>query len=109
MAPAGPAQPPADPAHPHLWPVEHAAELKAPVLGLYGGKDPLSQAAPAMEEALKKAGKTGSSIHVYPDAGHGFHADYRDSYVEADAKDGWSRLLAFYAANGAAPRPYKAA
>jgi carboxymethylenebutenolidase len=109
MAPAGPPQPPADPAHPRLWPVEHAAELKAPVLGLYGGKDPLSQAAPAMEEALKKAGKTGSSLHVYPDAGHGFHADYRDSYVEPDAKDGWSRLLAFYAANGVAPRAYKAA
>ncbi len=57
-----------------------------------------------MEAALKAAGKTGSSIHVYPDAGHGFHADYRDSYVEADAKDGWSRLLAFFAANGVAPR-----
>jgi carboxymethylenebutenolidase len=99
---------PADPAHPHLWPVEHAAELKCPVLGLYGGKDPLSQAVPAMEAALKAAGKTASSIHVYPDAGHGFHADYRDSYVEADAKDGWSRLLAFFAANGVGPRAYTA-
>jgi carboxymethylenebutenolidase len=107
MAPIGNAPP--DPAHPRLWPLDHAAELKAPVLGLYGGKDVLSQAAPAMEAALKAAGKTGSSIHVYPDAGHGFHADYRDSYVEADANDGWSRLLAFFAANGVAPRAYTAA
>ncbi|HWF78834.1 MAG TPA: dienelactone hydrolase family protein [Caulobacteraceae bacterium] len=106
MAPVGDAPP--DPANPRLWPVEHAADQKCPVLGLYGGKDPLSQAVPQMEAALKAAGKTGSILHVYPDAGHGFHADYRDSYVEADAKDGWARLLAFYAANGVAPRAYKA-
>ena len=108
MAPIGP-QPPADPAHPRLWPIEHVAELKAPVLGLYGAKDQLSKAAPDMEAALQKAGKTKTQIHVYPDAGHGFHADYRDSYVEADAKDGWNRLLAFFAANGVGPRAYKAA
>jgi carboxymethylenebutenolidase len=101
--------PPPDLAHRPLWPIEHVAELKCPVLGLYGGKDPLSQAAPAMEAALKKAGKRGTEIHVYPDAGHGFHADYRSSYVEADAQDGWSRLLAFFAANGVAPRKYVAA
>ena len=92
-----------------VWFREHVADLKCPVLGLYGGKDPLSQAVPAMEAALKAAGKTSSSIHVYADAGHGFHADYRDSYVEADAKDGWSKLLAFFAANGVAPRAFKAA
>ena len=101
MAPA-PGQAP-DPEHPRLWPIEHAAELKAPVLGLYGGKDPLSQAAPAMREALAKAGKTGSEIIVYDDAGHGFHADYRSSYVEADAKDGWTKMLAFFAKNGVGP------
>ena len=44
--------------------------------------------------ALKAAGKTRQRDHRLPDAGHGFHADYRASYVEADAKDGWSRLLA---------------
>lgn len=109
MAPPAGSPPPTagDPAR--LWPVDHAAELHGPVLGLYGGKDPLSQAAPAMRAALAKAGKTTSEIIVYADAGHGFHADYRSSYVEADAKDGWSRLLAFFAANGVAPRPYKAA
>ncbi len=43
------------------------------------------------------AHKTDSEIIVYPDAGHGFHADYRDSYNAADATDGWTRMLAFFA------------
>jgi carboxymethylenebutenolidase len=90
-----------------LWPIEHAAGLRCPVLGLYGGKDPLAQSIPAMREALAAAGKTSSEIIVYQDAGHGFHADYRASYNETDAKDGWSRLLAFFAANGVLPRPFR--
>jgi carboxymethylenebutenolidase len=102
MGPAANA-PPADPAHPRLWPIEHAADLKAPVLGLYGGKDPLSLAVPAMRAALEAAGKTGTEIIVYEDAGHGFHADYRASYNEADAIDGWQRLKTFFAANGLLP------
>ena len=105
MAPPAGA-PPADPDHPRLWPIEHVAELHCPVLGLYGGKDPLSQAAPAMRQALAAAGKTGTEIIVYADAGHGFHADYRASYVEADARDGWQRLLAFLGVNGVLPRPF---
>ena len=84
--------------------IPRAAELKAPVLGLYGALD---QGIPqtdveAMRAALKAAGKTGSDIHVYADAPHGFHADYRDSYREADAKDGWARMLAHFRANGVA-------
>ena len=79
-----------------------AGELHAPVLGLYGGQDQgIDQGQrDAMVAALEKAGKKGSSIHVYPDAGHGFHADYRSSYNEADAKDGWARMLAHFKANG---------
>ena len=92
-----------------LWPAEHVADLHAPVLGLYGAKDGLAAGVPAMRDALGKAGKTGSQIIVYPDAGHGFHADYRASYVAADATDGWTRMLAFFAAHGVAPRPYKGA
>ena len=83
----------------HIWPVNHVADLHCPVLGLYGGKDPLSQGAPAMRKALADAGKTGEIV-VYPDAGHGFHADYRVSYNPADAADGWSRMLAFFRRNG---------
>lgn len=84
--------------------IARAGELKAPVLGLYGGLDrgiPLTDVE-AMRAALKAAGKTGSDIHVYPQAQHGFHADYRPSYSEADARDGWARLLAHFKAHGVA-------
>ena len=81
------------------WPVDVAADLKAPVLGLYGGRDqgiPLDSVE-QMRQALARAGQTGSEIVVYDDAPHGFHADYRASYVAADAKDGWDRLTALFA------------
>ena len=90
-----------DPLHPK-HPVDVAKELKAPVLGLYGEKDggiPL-ETVEAMRAALGP--DSASSIHVYPGAPHGFNADYRESYVEADAKDGWAKMLAFFAANGVA-------
>jgi carboxymethylenebutenolidase len=86
------------------FPIDKAAQLKAPVLGLYGGQDPLAQAVPAMRQALDAAHETGTEIIVYPDAGHGFHADYRTSYNDADARDGWMRMLAHFAANGAVSR-----
>ncbi|WP_442679820.1 dienelactone hydrolase family protein [Sphingomonas sp. ASY06-1R] len=84
--------------------IARAGEVRAPVLGLYGAKDqgiPQDQVQ-AMAAALQKAGKSGSAVHVYPDAGHGFHADYRDSYNAADAKDGWARMLAHFKAHGVA-------
>ena len=84
--------------------IARAGELKAPVLGLYGALDqgiPQSDVQ-AMKAALAAAGKKGSYIHVYADAQHGFHADYRPSYNEADARDGWARLLAHFKANGVA-------
>ena len=80
------------------WPVDLAPDLKAPVLGLYGGQDrgiPVSSVE-TMRAALATAGKSDSEIVVYPDAPHAFHADYRPSYREADARDGWRRLLAFF-------------
>jgi carboxymethylenebutenolidase len=89
-----------------MWPIDKVADLQAPVLGLYANpaKDPTSVPAPAMREALAKAGKSGSEIIIYEDAGHGFHADYRPSYNAADATDGWSRLLAHFALNDVPPR-----
>ncbi len=83
------------------YPVDVAAELKAPVLGLYGGQD---QGIPQdtvekMRAACKAAGKT-CEIVVYPDAGHAFNADYRPSYREAAAKDGWARTLAWFKEHG---------
>jgi carboxymethylenebutenolidase len=75
--------------------------LKAPVLGLYGGKDEgiPSDTVASFREALKKAGKP-SEIEVYPDAGHAFFADYRPSYREGPAEDGWRRLQAWLKEHG---------
>lgn len=84
--------------------IARAGELKAPVLGLYGGLDkgiPQSQT-DAMRAALKAAGNTTSDIITYPDAEHGFHADYRASYNAAAAADGWKRALAHFRKYGVA-------
>ncbi|HRL07742.1 MAG TPA: dienelactone hydrolase family protein, partial [Brevundimonas diminuta] len=80
------------------WPIDLAGELKAPVLGLYGGADSgiPNDTVKAMNDALKAAGRNDSQIVLYDDAPHGFHADYRASYREADARDGWRRLLALF-------------
>lgn len=85
-----------DPLHPK-HPVDLAGQLKAPVLGLYGGADggiPLPTIE-KMRAAVKDAGKT-AEIIVYDDAPHGFHADYRPSYRKAAAEDGWKRLVAWF-------------
>ncbi len=80
-------------------PIDVAKDLKAPVLGLYGGKDPgiTLESIAQMRNALAggDAAARASDIVVYPEAGHGFHADYRPSYNAEAAKDGWARTLAW--------------
>jgi carboxymethylenebutenolidase len=78
-------------------PIDIAASLKVPVLGLYGGAD---QGIPAttvdqMRAALKAAGNP-SEIIVYPDVPHAFNADYRPSYRKEAADDGWKRLQEWF-------------
>jgi carboxymethylenebutenolidase len=82
--------------------IDLAAQVNAPVLGLYAGQDHNITAADidAMRATLAKAGNTKSRIDVFADAQHGFNADYRDTYNEKDAKEGWSRMLAWFKANG---------
>ncbi len=78
-----------------------AGMINAPQLSLYGAKDgsiPQDQVQ-AAAAAVKAAGKT-EEVVVYPDAGHAFHADYRPSYVKADAEDGWKRAIAWFKAHG---------
>ncbi len=89
-------------ADPHTDPMpknalDLAAQVKEPVLGLYGEADqgiPVAQVK-EMEGKLKAAGKT-AEFHIYPGAPHGFHADYRASYREDAAKDGWNKLQAWF-------------
>ena len=85
-------------------PIDVAAQLNAPVLGLYGAQDngiPVSTVT-AMQEALKQgsAAAKASEFVVYPDAGHAFHADYRPSYRPDPAKDGWARCQAWFKQHG---------
>jgi carboxymethylenebutenolidase len=92
----------ADELHPK-HPVDVVADLKAPVLGLYGGADmgiPV-ETVEQMKKALKDAKKPGEIV-LYPDTPHGFNADYRPSYRKDKADDGWKRMLEWFKTNGVA-------
>ena len=84
-------------------PVDVAALINAPVLGLYGAADGgiANDTVEQMRAALKAAGKK-SEIILFPDTPHGFHADYRPTYRKAQADEGWAKLTAWFRANGAA-------
>jgi carboxymethylenebutenolidase len=84
-------------------PVDIAAKLKAPVLGLYGGKDTgiPQDTIEKMRAAVMAAGGK-SEIVVYPNAGHGFNADYRPGYDKDAAQDGFRRLQEWFKKYGAA-------
>jgi carboxymethylenebutenolidase len=84
-------------------PVDLAASMNAPVLGLYGEADTGIPVATVeqMRAALKDAGKT-AEIVVYPDTPHAFFADYRPSYRKDKAEDGWKRMLDWFKKYGVA-------
>lgn len=84
-------------------PIDIVSDLKAPVLGLYGEADggiPV-ESVEKMRAALKAAGKP-AEIVLYPETPHGFYADYRESYRNEAADDGWKRLLAWFKQHGVA-------
>ena len=83
-------------------PLDLAAQIKAPVLGLYGAADtgiPVSDVE-RMKQALAAAGSNkaaqASQFVVYPDTPHAFHADYRATYRQGPAQDGWARANAWF-------------
>jgi carboxymethylenebutenolidase len=80
-----------------VGPLDVAAKITAPVLGLYGEADQGIPVADVkeMEAALKAAGRTAEFI-MYPGAPHAFNADYRESYRADAAKDGWARCVAWF-------------
>ncbi len=83
------------------YPVDLAGELKCPLLGLYGGQDTsISQADVQRAATAARASGRDVQIVVYPDAPHGFHADYRPSYRPADAADAWKRAIAWLKQHG---------
>jgi carboxymethylenebutenolidase len=85
------------PAHP----TDLVDRINAPVLGLYGGADAgiPNDTVETMNALLKKAGKP-STIHLYPDTPHAFHADYRPTYRKEQAEDGWKRAIEWFKKHG---------
>ncbi|HEY1057617.1 MAG TPA: dienelactone hydrolase family protein [Limnobacter sp.] len=88
-------------------PVDLAADLKAPVLGLYGAEDtsiPLNTI-DDMRTALVKAAPGNANaaqthIEVFANAQHGFHADYRNTYNSTAAKQAYNQALQFLRRRG---------
>ena len=87
-------------------PLDLVNEIRAPVLGLYGGADQgiPNETVEKMQAALKAANKP-SEIVLYPDTPHAFNADYRPSYRKDQAEDGWKKMLAWFAKHGVAAAP----
>jgi len=86
-------------------PLDIADTLNGAVLGLYGGQDPgippdtVEKMKATLAESANPASQA-SAIHVYPDAPHAFHADYRTSYHKEAAEDGWQRMQAWFRKHG---------
>jgi carboxymethylenebutenolidase len=83
-------------------PIDLVADMKAPVIGFYGGLDmgiPVASVE-KMREAMKAAKKP-ADINIYPQAQHGFNADYRPSYNKEAATEAWAKMLAWFKKYGA--------
>ncbi|MDP3585524.1 MAG: dienelactone hydrolase family protein [Thiobacillus sp.] len=88
-------------------PLDVADKLNGPVLGLYGGQDAgiPNDTVEKMQAALAQSdnpSSKASAIHLYPDAPHAFHADYRPSYRKEPAEDGWKRMQDWFRKHGVA-------
>lgn len=93
----GPIKPAKTPGIRDVGPLDVAAKITAPILGLYGGEDrgiPVADVK-EMEAALRAAGTTAEFV-IYPGAPHAFNADYRESYRADAAKDAWARCVAWF-------------
>jgi carboxymethylenebutenolidase len=84
-------------------PMDLAASLHCPLLGLYGGRDP-SISQEDVQAAAQRARDAGHvvEIKVFSEAGHGFDADYRATYNKAAAEQGWEDAIAWFKAHGVA-------
>jgi carboxymethylenebutenolidase len=79
-------------------PIDVAAQIKAPLLALYGGADSgiPNPDQEKMRDAVKAGGNANVEWVIYPDTPHAFHADYRPSYRKEQAEDGWKRATAWF-------------
>lgn len=78
-------------------PIDYAGALKAPVIGFYGGKDAgISKISVETMQGALAVTDSPSKIILYPDADHGFNADYRPTYNKEAAQDAWTQMLAWF-------------
>ncbi|MGN6516754.1 MAG: dienelactone hydrolase family protein [Rhizomicrobium sp.] len=86
------------------YPLDLAADINAPILAFYGGLDKGIKVADIeeMKAAMHAAGKNDCKFELFPDAQHGFFADYRPSYNEKDAKEAWRQTLDWMKKSGVA-------
>ena len=96
----GPVDTPDTPIQPHS-PLDLAGTLHCPLLGLYGGQDTSIEASDVATAASRARAAGGTvEIVIFPDAPHGFHADYRPSYRKVDAEAGWERAIGWLRGHG---------
>lgn len=85
-------------------PLDVATELRGPVLGLYGGQDdaiPLDTVERMTAVlAARDADAPKAEVIVFPEAGHAFFADYRETYHRESAQQGWARALDWLRTHG---------
>jgi carboxymethylenebutenolidase len=81
--------------------MDAAADAKCPVLGLYAGDDPgfPPEQRDVLKAQLAKSGQRHDLV-IYPNAQHGFLADYRPAYNAQAAADAWARCLNWLKSNG---------
>jgi carboxymethylenebutenolidase len=92
----GPVRGPTSPIQPRT-PLDAAAELKCPLLAMYGGADD-SIDMKDVDQAVARAAKSGIKVEtqVFPGAPHGFHADYRATYRPEAAEAAWAHALSWF-------------
>lgn len=75
---------------------EAMANVKAPVLGLYGGNDArINATIPATDSTMKRLGKS-YEFHIFEGAGHGFLRGQEGSPANlAAAQQAWPKTVAF--------------
>ena len=80
--------------HPNVKP--DLPNLKAPVLGLYAGKDSFVTPASvkALDDELTRLGKR-HEFHTYPGVDHAFSNESGKNYDRDAAEDAWKRAVTF--------------
>jgi carboxymethylenebutenolidase len=83
---------------------ERLSSIRCPVAGFFGVNDtnPPPEDVRKIEAELKRLGLE-TDFHIYENTGHAFMDPDQKRYVEASAKDAWTRIIAFLKRHTATP------